>query len=629
MTVRRFVLAAALALALPAGAAETPTVSSVLKRWVEATGGEKAWKGVKGATYRADSALQQIKGTQDVAVARDTFRRVTTEQGDTQEEAVAAGGAWLRDWNGHVRDVQGRDRADQRAEALIEALLFAGSVVDAAKLAPTLLPRDDAHPATVLRFAPKEVASFDVTIDDATGLPSKFTRNYFGDDVLVVPSDWRAVDKVKVPFAIATGGGEADDQDTTALSLYAPAKKALPVPARPEDGPRDVFFANSHAALSIPFNFENDHLMVDVRVNGHEPMWFMLDTGAEQSFINKTRMAEFGLTPFGASQAEGGGNTAPTQNTKVPVVSLPGVELRNQRHRVIDMSGLEKIYGRKMGGMFGYDFFSRFVVRVDYDRKVIDLLDPAGFKYSGNGKAMPFVIEEGGHPHVTATITVPTPPAISADLVIDSGAADTLNLCTPFVLDHKLLERARKKPPGEPNVLAGSEKEFFAQTSVRGKIGGLTLGAFTVKDIPNNLMVAKTGAYASRAFDGTVGETILRRFTTTYDYARNVIVLEPNADFDKPFKGRRTFGATFLSDGDDYRVFKVTGIRKDSPAEKAGLKKDDIVASIDGKPASELRLAEIRQLFLQDGEKRHVEIKRGDATQALDFVVSTVSLDDE
>jgi C-terminal processing protease CtpA/Prc len=142
-------------------------------------------------------------------------------------------------------------------------------------------------------------------------------------------------------------------------------------------------------------------------------------------------------------------------------------------------------------------------------------------------------------------------------------------------------------------------------------------------------MVAKTGAYASRAFDGTVGETILRRFTTTYDYARNVIVLEPNADFEKPFAGRRSFGATFLSGGADYREFRVTGVRKDSPAEKAGFMKDDVVSAIDGKPAAELRLAEVRQLLTADGATRRVAIKRGEETLTLDFVVATISLDDE
>jgi hypothetical protein len=624
MRARRFVaaLAAAAMLALPAGAAESPTTASILKRWVDAAGGEKAQKRIKSASYRATATKEGIATTIEVAVARDRFRRVTTQQGDVQEEVVSGTSAWLRDWNGHVRDVAARDAADQRTDATIEALLYAGAAADAASFAPT-------QNGNVVHFAPKDSAPFDVTIDEATGLPAKLVRRYFGDDIVVTPSDWRTVSGIKVPFKLALSGGESEDQDLSTLQEYVPSRKPIEPPARPKAGPADVVFTSGRAALGIPFNFENDHLMVDVTVNGHGPIWFMLDTGAESSFINGKRMEEFGLTPFGVSSAEGGGNRAETSNTKVAVVALPGVEIRNQRHRVIDMTGLEKIYGRKMGGMFGYDFFSRFVVRVDYDRKVIDLIDPAGYVYAGSGTPLPFVIEEGGHPHVAATITVPTPPAITADLVIDSGAADTLNLCSPFVLDNKLLERARKKPPGEPNVLAGSEKEFFAQTSVRGKIAGLTLGAVTVHNIPNNLMVAKTGAYASRAFDGTVGETILRRFTTTYDYARNVIVLEPNADFEKPFAGRRSFGATFLSGGADYREFRVTGVRKDSPAEKAGFMKDDVVSAIDGKPAAELRLAEVRQLLTADGATRRVAIKRGEETLTLDFVVATISLDDE
>jgi len=262
---------------------------------------------------------------------------------------------------------------------------------------------------------------------------------------------------------------------------------------------------------------------------------------------------------------------------------------------VIDLTGLERIYGRAMGGILGYDFFSRFVVRVDYDKKTLDLLDPATFKYTGTGTKLPFLIEEGGHPHIASTITVAGRNAgIPADMVVDCGAADTVNLCSPFVRANNLLELARSKPAGAPNVLAGSEKEFFAQTSVRGWLMSLTLGPVTLQEIPGNLMVATTGGYASTDMSGTIGEGILKRFTTTYDYARGVIYLEPNAEFAKPFPGRKTFGVTLLSDGPDYRVFKITAVRKDYPAEAAGLKKDDVVVALDGKPVLEFRLADLR-----------------------------------
>src|SRR4029077_8088182 len=98
-------------------------------------------------------------------------------------------------------------------------------------------------------------------------------------------------------------------------------------------------------------------------------------------------------------------------------------------------------------------------------------------------------------------------------------------------------------------------------------------------DVPCNLMVGTKGAYASESFSGTIGEGVLHRFNTVYDYSRSTMVLEPNADFAKPFPARKTFGATLLSDGPEYTRFTVTGVRKDSPAEAAGLRKDDLIVA--------------------------------------------------
>jgi membrane-associated protease RseP (regulator of RpoE activity) len=213
-------------------------------------------------------------------------------------------------------------------------------------------------------------------------------------------------------------------------------------------------------------------------------------------------------------------------------------------------------------------------------------------------------------------------------MVIDNGAADTVNLARPFVMANDLLTRARKTPATAPNTMAGSEKEFFAQTSVRGRLSSLALGPYRLTDIPGNLMVGKTGGYASTEFSATIGEGILKRFDAVYDYSRFVIHLEPNADYGKPFPGRRTFGATFLSDGPDYRTFKVTGIRKESPAEAAGLMKDDLLTAMDGKPASDLRLADLRAALAAEGSKHTLTIQRGGKTITIDLVVTLISLDE-
>ena len=211
---------------------------------------------------------------------------------------------------------------------------------------------------------------------------------------------------------------------------------------------------------------------------------------------------------------------------------------------------------------------------------------------------------------------------------MDSGAADNVNLASPFVKAHRLVELTRKTLPEGSNTMAGSEKEFFAQTSVRGRLGGITLGAFALKDIPSNLMVGTKGAYASESFSGTIGEGVLHRFNTVYDYSRSVMILEPNAEFEKPFPGRKTFGATFLSDGPGYTRFTVTGVRKASPAEAAGLKKDDVIVAVDGKAAAGLRLVDIRKLFTDEGARHVLTIQRGDDNVAIDVAVTLIPLDE-
>ena len=233
-----------------------------------------------------------------------------------------------------------------------------------------------------------------------------------------------------------------------------------------------------------------------------------------------------------------------------------------------------------MGGLLGYDFFSRFVVRVNYDTKPIDLLDPSDYAYAGS-------VSPSERPRGSCRTSLRR-----------SRSRPVLHRRRP---DHRRRCGRQRQPhvavrEGAPAARAGAkdarrwvtrwqvEKEFFAQTSVRGKLAGLTLGGVTLKDIPCNLMVGTKGAYASTSFSGTIGEGVLHRFNTVYDYSRSVMILEANAESAKPFPARKTFGATFLSDGPSYTRFTVTGVRKASPAETAGLRKDDLVVAADGKP---------------------------------------------
>jgi hypothetical protein len=623
-------LVSPLAARAQAAGAGPSTVDEVITRWVRAAGGQKALRAVRTVHLQGDSTESGVAGATEGWLSRDGSRRLTTQEKDTRDETCRRRECWFKDWNGKVLELEGRDRRDKITEAYLESLIFGGAARNVAhRDGARLLGEDEAHGRVVIRFSPPDGVPFDLSFDAATFLPVEAVRKPYDDAITVKFEDWRRVGGVMVPFSLRVTGGEGNADDTTVLrdvQLNAP-----PPPAgfgRPKDGAKDFRFASGDRASGIPFNFENDHIMVPCRVNGSEPIWFLLDTGAEATIINIGRMKEFGLEPFGATSVTGGGNSAPFSFTRVASLKVGDAELTGQRDGVMDLSGLERIYGMPMGGLLGYDFLSRFVVEVDYPSKTLALYDPATHATPGTGRSVPFILEEG-HPHVASRISVPGAPPIDADMVLDCGAADTVNLTSPFVKAHRLLELARSKPAGAPNTLPGSEKEFFAQTSVRGRISAITLGGFTVRDVPINLMVGTTGGYASESFSGTIGEGVLRRFKTIYDYSRRVMILEPNADFGTPFAGRKTFGATFLSNGPDYTVFKVTGIRKDSPAEAAGLKTGDVVVALDGRPAQDFRLADLRRALSTDGSRHVLGIRRtgGDSIE-IEVTVSLISLDE-
>jgi hypothetical protein len=276
-----------------------------------------------------------------------------------------------------------------------------------------------------------------------------------------------------------------------------------------------------------------------------------------------------------------------------------------------------------LGGILGYDFISRFVIEIDYGTKLLTLHDPKSWTYHGDGLIVP-VTFDNGIPFAHATISVPTKPDIPAFFVLDFGASETMTLTSPFV---KANDLARLAQTGTTvNRSAGLENQFFTQNNVRGRIEKLKLGPLTAENIPINMSVNTQGAYASANFSGTVGESLYRRYHVFLDFPRNRVIFEPTAEAAKPFPERRTYGLTVLASGADLHTYPVTAVRPDSPAEQAGFKKGDVIAAIDGKPASDFTLAQLRTWLSNDGEHHEVQVARGDGTVTIAVEVKMVSL---
>jgi hypothetical protein len=304
---------------------------------------------------------------------------------------------------------------------------------------------------------------------------------------------------------------------------------------------------------------------------------------------------------------------------------MPGVTVRDQHVAVIDQTGLEHALGMPLGGLLGYDFISRFVIEIDYDKKLLTLHDPAAWQYKGKGYILPIVFDDG-IPFTDGFITAGG-ERIPAHLVVDFGAQETMTLTAPFVKTHDLVHLAQTD--ATVNRPSGLENQFFAQNNVHGRIDELALGDLRVSSIPINMSVNTKGAYASTNFAGTVGEGIYRRYHVFLDYAHERIIFEPTPAAGQPFPERTTYGLSVLASGRDLHTYTVAAVRPGSAAAKDGFYKGDLVAALDGKPASQFMLSELRGSLIHEDEQHEVEVVRQGKGMRIAAKVKLVSLDRE
>jgi len=597
----------------------SPSAQDVLTKWRHAVHAEKR-EDSNLALLASDSTQDGIQGrVEEWITTSPVYRATLKREYDEGEVVVTEQFAKRRDWNGFVHDVQGKELARLRTEMFEKSVIIFGPRM---QMPEATVSQSDDKRMYLLRTTPLGGAPMTWYVDATTSLPVKSIRPGDDSEITTTYEDWTEAGGINTPRRLNVSETDKPDYQCRQAALHFEKRIAPGIFEAPKPGPPDAFL--QPGAPAIPFTLESNHIVFNVRLNGADPIGFILDTGADENVINTPRLAAFGLKTYGKTEATGGGGSAEYDYAAGATFTLPGVELRNQHVAVLDQTGLERALGVPLGGLLGYDFISRFVVEIDYEKKLLTLHDPKTWSYTGTGYAVPVVFDDG-IPFTDGLISVGPKIDIPAFFVIDFGAAETMTLTSPFVKANDLVNLAQTN--AFVNRPAGLENQFFSQNNVRGHIDRLALGKLIERSIPINMSVNVKGAYASTNFSGTIGESIFRRYHVFLDYARNRVIFEPTAETNTPFPERKTYGLTIIASGADLHTYTVTAVRPGSQAEKDGFKKADVISDVNGKPAAHFTLSQLREQLTKEDESYDVGVSRAQDKITIPARIKLVSLD--
>ncbi|HEX5183323.1 MAG TPA: PDZ domain-containing protein [Allosphingosinicella sp.] len=369
-----------------------------------------------------------------------------------------------------------------------------------------------------------------------------------------------------------------------------------------------VLAAPARAPDAIPFRYAEARLYVPVAAAAGPLGDFILDTGAPGVMVDSGLQGRLGAATLSRHNAEGAGTGRFDVAVAGPaLLSVAGVPLRVPS---VETGALDRLLGPYCGcrvaGIVGAPFFRDHVVTIDFRRGRIALADPAAFHYRGAGARLKLDLSHDV-PIVAGTIGLADGSALKLRLLVDLGAKANLLVATPFVAKYRLLERLGRTVEAPLGAGLGGETRYaFARLPLLRVGDG---AAVTARNLVVGLSVRDT--LRGGTYDALLGAQFLRNYRIIFDYSRREMILEP-APGARPDRFDRS-GAFLVAGADDRGRIAVREILPGSPAAEAGLRKDDLILAVDGRPIRAWTLAALRARLAAPGSRPvAVTLRRGD-----------------
>jgi hypothetical protein len=216
-----------------------------------------------------------------------------------------------------------------------------------------------------------------------------------------------------------------------------------------------------------------------------------------------------------------------------------------------------------------------------------------------------FKYPRGGFTLKPSVVNLPVEGAMIRDIrevyarfYFDTGAGLCILLNSDFIRDSAILNLEKKPLPtqaqgmgGKANMVVTTMKEF-------------KIGPYRFHNIPTHIFDDEFNVTSYPYLVGLIGNDVLRRFNIVLNYDKRIFYLTPNTHFRDPFDYSYTGLGLYWIEGE----IRVGDVMKDSPAEKAGFKVDDVVISVNDNMSQNLQL--YKSMLQNTGDRVKVLVNR-------------------
>ncbi len=400
----------------------------------------------------------------------------------------------------------------------------------------------------------------------------------------------------------------------------------------------------------IPFKLINNLIFIPVNINGAD-LTFLLDTGIAETSIFSLENKELKLANLEKIKLSGLGGNASIDgfrsDNNISRIGKDYVNYNSTLYIITDQDfNISSHIGIPVNGIIGYHFFKDHPIVIDYLSKKITIYNDENlFKKKIKKFDVLDITVEKNKPYIVADVEM-TNEKKGSKLLIDLGNSDAIWLF-PTLIKNFVYNR----PNIDDFLGRGFNGDIYGK---RSRIHNFYLGNFKFQKpltaMPDEYSIQHVNMVENRK--GSVGGDIMRRFTVAFDYANQKLYLRKNKNFNDPFHFNMS-GLDFRQDGMEWSkdlvnlstksrdnsnggvevvnnsmyysfvlkpIFAIAGVRKDSPAYKAGLKKDDKLISINGKKTVDMTMEKIMEMMKsEEGKTINMQIERNHKEMTLSF----------